>query len=321
MRLLQWFQSQMCAPLSVLLVTSVCVIGSHQCSAQVVRYGLESGNQLEKTAKPYAADFFARFEKLTRFGLAISDDNQECYFAVALNDEGRFREEIRFTRRNEKGGWTNPQALLPAEKKFKYVDPHFSPDRKRLFFIYTKPTQSENAKRRRQAFDIWYIERKGPGWGAPVNLGAPISTDDAEEYFVSLTSKGTIFFGSNRRDRKNFDLYSARLRSDGSYEEPQPLPGRVNTNKYEADVFVAPDESYVIFSSSGRADGLGQGDLYVSFKEASGDWSAAVNLGDRVNSDQQEFAPSVSADQKALFFSRGGVLHWVSTAVIEELRP
>ena len=305
---------------SVLNLIFASLIASPACFAQGVGYGLESDGRLGATAKPYAPDFFGKLNKLTRFGTAISDDGTECYFAVALNQGGRFREEIRFTRRKEDGSWTEPQALFPNEKKYKYVDPHFSPDGQQLYFIYTKPVDVKQAPDR-QRFDIWYVERKDDGWSEPVNLGAPISTNNAEEYFVSLTTDRTIFFGSNRADRNNFDLYSARLSSDGRYEEPQLLPGKVNTNKYEADVFVAPDESYVVFSSSGREEGLGQGDLYVSFKDAAGSWGAGVNLGDKVNSDQQEFAPSISRDQKALFFSRAGVLHWVSTSVIEERRP
>ncbi|MEM8668176.1 MAG: hypothetical protein AAGG48_11710 [Planctomycetota bacterium] len=318
MYLCHGLQSPLKGGIHFLLLVVLCHIARSECFAQNITYGIESLDRLGSAAKPYAPEFFGKREKLTRFGLAISGDGRECYFAVALTDGGRFREEIRLTRRNADGEWSTPQPLLRSEKQYKYVDPHFSPDGKRLYFIYTKP---ENGKPRNQRFDIWFVERTGKGWGEPVNIGAPISTIDAEEYFVSLTSEGTIFFGSNRSDPDNFDLYSARLGKNDRYDQPVPLPGKVNTNNYEADVFVAPDESYVVFSSSGREDGRGQGDLYVSFKDSDGNWSAGRNLGDRVNSNRQEFAPSISRDQKALFFSRGGVLYWVSTKVIEDLRP
>lgn len=303
-----------------LLFTGMMTFLFSECHAQTTAYGLDSAEHLGTTAKPYAPEFFAKRDRLTRFGMAISNDGRECYYAVALNDNGRFREEIRFTIRKDDGRWTEPKPLLPTEKKYKYVDPHFSENGKRLFFIYTKPIDDKNTSKR-QFFDIWYVERTTAGWSVPVNLGAPVSTSDANEYYVSLTSTQKMFFGSNRSSLNNFDLYSATLGKDGKYEEPQPLAGKVNTNRYEADVFVAPDESYLIFSSSGREDGLGQCDLYVSFKGEDGDWGAGINLGKRVNSNRQEFAPSISADQKALFFSSGGVIHWVSTSVIEELRP
>ena len=301
-------------------LTFISVCRAQQPSVQRSWYGLEPAAELETKAKPYASAFFSKLGSLTRFGMAISDDNNECYFAVALNDNGLFREEIRVTRRQKDGNWTKPLPLLPEEKKYKYVDPHFSPDGKRMYFIYTKPADEKKLSNR-QRFDIWYVQRDGNGWSDPVNVPSPISTPDANEYYVSLTSQLKIFFGSNRADGNNFDLYSASLGTDGRYQQPVPLPGKVNTRGYEADVFVAPDESYLIFCSSGRPDGFGQYDLYVSFKDSSGNWSEGKNLGERVNTKREEFAPSISRDQKALFFSSGGAIHWISTSVVEELRP
>ena len=206
------------------LISSTCLFATTGV-AQAVSYGLESGTPPTNTAAPYASEFFSNRQNLTRFGLAISDDGQECYFAVALNDNGRFREEIRITRRNQDGSWTDPVPLLANEKKYKYVDPHFSADGQRLFFIYTKPADSSSAPKQ-QRFDIWYVDRnKGGGWGSPVNVAAPISTTDAHEYYVSLTSKQTMFFGSNRAAPNNFDLYSAEPGANGTYQPPKP-PGR-----------------------------------------------------------------------------------------------
>lgn len=311
--------SQMLRTLPCLVVLGISLFSPDPiCSAQQAGGRYLGSSRPGRKAEPFAPKFFSGLKKLTRFGMAISDDGKECYYAVALNENGLFREEIRYTR-FEQGSWTKPRPLLAEEKKYKYVDPHFSPDGKRLYFIYTKPADVKTAPKR-QMFDIWYVERQGSGWGPPVNAGSPISTNNANEYYVSLTSKGTLYFGSNRADRNNFDLYSARLGADGRYRSPQPLAGKVNTKKYEADVFVAADESYVIFSSSRRTDGLGQGDLYVSFRNVDGTWGAGINMGSRVNSKQQEFAPSVSRDGKYLFFSSGGVIHWIDASVISELR-
>ena len=319
MRLSHLFLEHLQVPIICIMVVGALSVLARTSVAQENSYGLEPGLSIPENARPYAPKFFAPLKKLTRFGLAISDDNRECYFAVAFNDNAGFREEIRFTQLGSDGNWTKPKPLLPEEKKYKYVDPHFSPDGKQLYFIYTKPLNATKAPKRPR-FDIWHVQRNGKGWSEPINVGLPISTNEAEEYFVSLTSEKKMFFSSNRVDRNNFDLYSARLGKNGQYEKPQPLMGSVNTDKYEADVFVAPDESYIIYSSSGREDGRGQGDLYVSFKDSAGNWSAGKNLGDQVNSKQQEFAPAISRDQKALFFSRGGVIHWVSTSVIEKLK-
>lgn len=266
---------------------------------------------------PLMREFFDQSGPGHRFGTAISDSGDELYYAVAFNDGGRFREEIRFTR-FEAGKWTKPLPLLD-EKKFKYVDPHLSPDGQRLYFIYTRPVGSSRGGRN-APFDIWYLNRKGDGWSEPVNIGMPISAPDANDYFVSLTSERSLYFGSNREEANNFDLFCSKVGADGRYLQPERLRGDVNTDHYEADVFVSPDESYLIFSSNGRADGIGDGDLYVSFRSEDGSWSRGINMGKAINSSGNDFAPSVSRDGKYLFYSRGGTIHWIAAGVIGDLR-
>ena len=57
---------------------------------------------------------------------------------------------------------------------------------------------------------------------------------------------------------------------DGSFAQPVNLGPPVSTEFHEGDTHVAPDESYLILSSV-RPAGLGQNDLYVSFREPDGD--------------------------------------------------
>ena len=141
----------------------------------------------------------------------------------------------------------------------------------------------------------------------------------------------------------NFDIH-ASANVDGVFQQPTRLPDTVNAEGYDGDVFVAPDESYLIFSSS-RPDGFGEGDLYVSFRAPRGGWLAPVNL-DAVNSDVSDKFPAISPDGDFLFFAsrrtpavntppRGAAsagfhpaprgnqvdVYWVSTTVIEALRP
>ena len=79
--------------------------------------------------------------------------------------------------------------------------------------------------------------------------------------------------------------------------------------------FIAPDESYMIYCSI-RKDGLGKGDLYISFKDNKGDWSEAVNMGNSINTENHELCPFVSADGKYLFYTSNGDIYWVSTKIL-----
>jgi len=73
-------------------------------------------------------------------------------------------------------------------------------------------------------------------------------------------------------------------------------------------------------------EGREDSDIYVSFKEQDGTWATPINLGSAVNSNAKEGSATISPDGKYLFFSRDeedgtANVYWVSTEVIERLRP
>jgi len=119
------------------------------------------------------------------------------------------------------------------------------------------------------------------------------------------------------------DIYRSR-RVGGDYQTPENLGPVINSEHYEGDVYVAPDESYLIISIYGRDDDLGGGDLYVSFPNPDGSWLPPTNMGRDVNSDKRDFCPMVTPDGKFLFFSSkrlgAGDIFWVDAAIIESLR-
>lgn len=89
---------------------------------------------------------------------------------------------------------------------------------------------------------------------------------------------------------------------NGRYGKPENLGSTINTEFYENDPFVAPDESYLVFQSN-RPGGYGKGDLYVSFRADDGSWTSAKNLGGQINSAEGDGCPVVTPDGKYLFFS------------------
>lgn len=94
-----------------------------------------------------------------------------------------------------------------------------------------------------------------PAWGAPKHLDAPINTK-AQEFYPSVTADGTLYFSSTREGGKGRgDIWRARL-VDGRYSEPENLGEAINSQFSEGDPFIAPDESYLVFVSYGRPDGL-----------------------------------------------------------------
>ena len=134
----------------------------------------------------------------------------------------------------------------------------------------------------------------------PHNLGDSINTS-VSEYFPALTidSKQLIF---TRRVRgMNEDFYET-YNTNGVWSEAKPLPGNINTNFNEGAQSISQDGQWLIFTGCNFQEGYGSCDLYISYLTPDG-WSAAQNMGNRINTDQWESAPSLSPDKRDLYFA------------------
>jgi Tol biopolymer transport system component len=194
------------------------------------------------------------------------------------------------------GNWSTPE-VAEFSGQWSDADPFVSPDGARLFFISTRPVEG----RAKKDNDIWVMDRTGSGWSAPRNLGAPVNSADRELY-PTVTRDGTLYFVSSRPGGLGgSDIYRARP-VNGKYAEPENLGEAVNSRYNEGDAWIAPDESCLVFASTGRPDDLGGGDLYISYRK-NGVWTPARHLDGGVNSPAREFCPIGSPDGKYLYFT------------------
>ncbi len=249
------------------------------------------------------------------FGSVFSSKGDEFYFAV----DSAGKAEIRFMKL-QNNQWTKPVTLL-TDPVFSHNDPMLSVDESKLFFISDSPLDQSGKKK---DYDIWYVERKGNGWSAPINAGPAINSPQ-NEYYVSFSKKGTLYFSSNRTEKPgqadNYTIYAAPLKStkDTDFSKALPLSDAINTPHYEADVYVVSDESYLIFCGTWPS-GYGAGDLYISFKKPDGTWTKAKNMGEIINTPGHELCPFISRDGKYLFYTSGQDIYWVDAQIINTLR-
>ncbi|NVK56613.1 MAG: amidohydrolase family protein [Alteromonadaceae bacterium] len=242
------------------------------------------------------------------FGSVFSESGEEFFFGVDLGE----RTEIR-TSKLTAGVWSEPGAVI-SHPIYSFNDPFLSVNGSVLYYISDMPLEKVGPPK---DYDIWYSTRENGKWSPPIHAGDVINSSH-DEYFVSSTTDGTFYFASNKAPQSSFDIYSSQL-VNGQFTPPVKLPESINTQAYEADVFIAPDESYMIFSSV-RKQGLGKGDLYISFQLDDGAWSEAQSLGLDVNTEGHELCPFVTADGKHLLFTRNGDLYWMDAAIIENAR-
>jgi dipeptidyl aminopeptidase/acylaminoacyl peptidase len=227
---------------------------------------------------------------------AFTPDGRTLYFTRKAGD-GRFGAIVSSAALGA-GRWAPPRVASFSGQYADY-DPFVSPDGSRLFFISTRPAPGRAPA---GDFDIWVVERQGTGWGTPRNLGAPIN-GAGDELYPTVASDGTLYFSSCGRGDSHgrCDIYRARI-ANGRYLEPENLGDSVNTPASETDAYIAPDQSYLVMAVYGRADALGDGDLYVS-TQRNGAWSKARPLGAGINSVAREYCPIVSPDGKYLYFT------------------
>lgn len=137
-----------------------------------------------------------RFEQF----LLFAPDGQELTFGVTNADWSAF---TLYSMRMEEGRWTEPRVppFLGSDSTALTWCLSFELDK--AFFTSPRPSYPPS--------DIWMSTRGDRGWSDPAKLGAPISSD-ADEFEVSISRNGTLYFSSNRDGGQgDFDIYRAPL--------------------------------------------------------------------------------------------------------------
>jgi Tol biopolymer transport system component len=246
-----------------------------------------STDDLEHSAPSFSPDGNEVFWTANR---PPGPDNKE-WFAYSL------------TMQRENGRWSAPR-VTPFDGM-----PRFPPDGRRVYFHSRE--------------DIWVVEKQGEDWSEPRCLGLISRFPELKAvYMPSVTLTGTLYFIAPAHDS---GIYRAEL-VNGEYTKPQLVPRNINLPPFHNWApFIAPDESYLLFSSNRTGSLDDHGDLYISRRQADGSWTDPVSLGEPVNSPVQEVFPGLSPDGKYLFFCRytpghNNDVYWVSAATVPALR-
>jgi outer membrane protein OmpA-like peptidoglycan-associated protein/tetratricopeptide (TPR) repeat protein len=134
----------------------------------------------------------------------------------------------------------------------------------------------------------------------PINLGDGINTKESE-YFPSLPIDARQLIFTRRLSNFNEDFFLSEKEGNG-WGTAQRLTGSINTPQNEGAQMIAQDGQWLVFTGCNRQDGFGSCDIYISYLTPQG-WSDAINLGNKVNSDQWESQPCLSPDKRDLYFA------------------
>jgi len=157
-------------------------------------------------------------------------------------------------------------------------------------------------ERRGIANAIFYSKRQKGIWQTPVDITPELNAGE-DCSTCSLNNDGTQLY-LYKTDNYDGVIYSSDLKN-GRWTPVKKLNRNINTKFYESHASISSDGRKLYFTSN-REGGKGNLDIYVSEKDATGDWGPAVNLGPEINTAYNEDTPFITENDSILYFSSEG---------------
>ena len=119
---------------------------------------------------------------------------------------------------------------------------------------------------------------------------------------VSADGQFMVLTVCNRPDGKGkCDLYYSYWNPNDGWEIPKPLPGDINTGRWESQPSLGPDGQTIYFVRGENSVSTDM-DIFVSTMGTDGNWSKGKKLPKSINSPDRESSPFIHFDGKTLYF-------------------
>ena len=230
---------------------------------------------------------------------AFSPDGREVYFTRSSSSLSTILVSHRVAR-----GWSEP-VIAAFSGEWLEMEPAFSPDGRFLVYASNRPDQAGGAPidgffngvaRPGKGARLWRVDRTPAGWSPP-RLLPPAINDGRAIYAPSVARDGSLYFMRPGADGR-FEILRAQATPTG-FAPAQRMPFN-EAGAASVDPAVAPDESFIVFSSNRKpAQGM---DLFIAFRRGEG-WGCAVALGETVNSPGSDAEARLSPDATTLYFA------------------
>ncbi len=233
------------------------------------------------------------------YGITFSPSGDSCFFVRHNGQWGKRNNPPSsiYLTTSKNGQWSEPTLASFSNEETDDGDVFISPDGSSLFFTSNRDYPDKKGK----GADIWKIDKNNGQWGSPYPLDSLINSPNTE-YSPVTNKRGDLYFAAIRKEGiGQGDIYVAKIQSNGEYSSPE-LIENVSTEHGEWNVFVEPENKWLILESSGRPEGRsGYGDLYY-YKNENGDWQEPVHL-ESVNTTGSELNVRIGPEGKYLFYA------------------
>lgn len=213
---------------------------------------------------------------------AFTRDGNTVLFTHA---DGDARTIMTSHRRN--GRWSEPRTA-PFSGVWRDVEPYMAPDGSYLIFVSNRPATPHGAVldgyfsgklQPKSGGALWRVDREGDEWGEPRRLPEVIN-NNSSIYSPAVAADGSVYFNQPDPVTGITHIYRAQARANG-FDAPMPL-SISDPAIAEYDAAVAPDDSFIVFSSTRPSAKPGQPVMFIAFNR-DGAWSVPRPLEPIVN--------------------------------------
>ena len=228
---------------------------------------------------------------------AFSRDGRTVVFA-----RGRAATRRVYVSQRQGTRWSEPQPAPFSGKAWMDLEPAMAPDGSFLLFVSNRPPQPggamldgayEGQSAPGRGGNLWRVDRTAGGWGAPVRLPMPLNAGTSI-YAPAVAADGSVYFMQPDPATGHFRLYRSRY-AQGRYQVPEPLSFS-NGQLADYDPAIAPDQSFIVFSSDRAPSTANTSAIFVAFAQGQG-WGTPIALGP--SGIESRLAPDLSS----LYFS------------------
>jgi hypothetical protein len=266
----------------------IFILGLISCNTNTITVDYFGQTEPGTTPEIFAADIISvkgRFEH----GISFTPNLQELAFGIF--NKADFSGTIYYSKKSE-SKWSEPEVFEPLKNQSVYL-PYFSPNGKSLLYAQSRPDTNNGFT------DIWILKNIKGSWEQTEKVDNPISTLTREST-ACMSINSTIYFSSNRDGNGLADLYFSSP-ENGEYKNVERLAS-ISSVRDEESIFIASDESYIIFSR--YATNESGPDLFISYRDFSGNWTHPAVLDSTINTVDWERRPFITIDNKFLFFTK-----------------
>jgi len=234
-----------------------------------------------------------------------------------LSSENKIRNKKLIEKRLSE--CSNAKELLNKSKKY-YIEnlgitintpyndyaPIVFKDENSLIFTSTNPNSTGgnlNPDNDQYFEDIYITNKINNLWTKPVSINCLINTNSHEAATGISKDKNKLLIYKGLTN--GGDLFQS-FYVNNSWSLPMPLPATINTPSQESSACFSPQNKFLFFTSN-RADlSLGEHDIFISKSDEKGNWETSSNIGETVNTREDEEGVFLSNDGKNLYFSSKG---------------